>query len=859
VWHYDPAGNIRQTDRPDGKNETKGYDALNRMIWHNEQRNVPGASPAPTPITLSTHIFYNPSGTIEHVRDQRGKETWFEYNASDEKTKFIYPDNPDHTNPTDYQSWVWDNAHNLASRRTVHNETQSFTYDIRNRKTAMSWVPAGDWASFTYYADSRLHVAQNANSTVTRNYDDAGHLTLDQQNVTGLGGSKSVNYPLYDADGRLQQVSVTGDGYDYTYGYDLAGRFETIKPTGGSVLFQYAYDAASNEIDRYANLPNNVQIDQRYFRDSLNRMSSRLVKKNGTTFSTEGYTYDHMNRITDINRGGAGDGFVYYWDGELQSASYGGGAHMPYTEGQEPDLDTTDNIDPNAGYQPPDTEEPEPTPAPDDYTDPKVGGLLPGDLPTGRSLGYYYDKAGNRQQVTDTANPTISSVINTINQYTSASGCSITNGLEHEISSFQGLYDTQLVNYHYLNDEHLISVDATGGTRSFYYDALGRCVKRVGSGATTYYIYDGEKPIVEYTSSTGIVGRNVYGKGIDEILMRTDPNANGGNPIYYAQDHEGSVTHLLDGRSSPTSQTGNVIEKYAYDAFGWPWFMDGGGNNLNPNATAYNNRFLFTGREYAATYRGIYVQAFRFYEYRARAYHPDLGRFMSEDPKLFDAGDYNLFRYCHNDPIDFTDPMGLTDQEQPAGPNHASPLIELSKRQTIFSRSYGAIAEAFSHIRANLQQRVHTNKESHPDHKHLKLVYGTFVAAAPIEEAPAAVAAVGRVISRLFRASEEATTSTALSTIRVTQPGEIFYRYESANPAFSRITSTGGVTPETFAAPVSDGVVPMQLRSSTYSLPSPNILRPIVHTLGPPPGTAIIGPRSVVGGHGNEAMFLFGY
>ena len=43
----------------------------------------------------------------------------------------------------------------------------------------------------------------------------------------------------------------------------------------------------------------------------------------------------------------------------------------------------------------------------------------------------------------------------------------------------------------------------------------------------------------------------------------------------------------------------------------------------------------------------------------ARAYHSGLGRFMSEDPKLFDAGDYNLFRYCHNDPIDFTDPMGL--------------------------------------------------------------------------------------------------------------------------------------------------------------------------------------------------------
>jgi RHS repeat-associated protein len=92
--------------------------------------------------------------------------------------------------------------------------------------------------------------------------------------------------------------------------------------------------------------------------------------------------------------------------------------------------------------------------------------------------------------------------------------------------------------------------------------------------------------------------------------------------------------------------------------------MDSGGNNLNPNATAYNNRFLFTGREYGATYRSIYVSTFSFYEYRARAYNPNLGRFMSEDPKLFDAGDYNLFRYSHNDPIDFTDPMGT---EPPVG------------------------------------------------------------------------------------------------------------------------------------------------------------------------------------------------
>jgi RHS repeat-associated protein len=92
-----------------------------------------------------------------------------------------------------------------------------------------------------------------------------------------------------------------------------------------------------------------------------------------------------------------------------------------------------------------------------------------------------------------------------------------------------------------------------------------------------------------------------------------------------------------------------VIENYRYDAFGAPSIYNSSGTQISPSA--YSNGFLFTGREYASS--------FGFYEYRARAYHPGLGRFMSEDPKGFDAGDYNLFRYCHNDPEDLTDPMGL--------------------------------------------------------------------------------------------------------------------------------------------------------------------------------------------------------
>jgi RHS repeat-associated protein len=239
---------------------------------------------------------------------------------------------------------------------------------------------------------------------------------------------------------------------------------------------------------------------------------------------------------------------------------------------------------------------------------------------------------------------------NSIDQYTSVTGNSITNGPEHEISAFNG------VTYSYMRDEHLNSVTSGSTTYSMAYDALGRCVKRsLTGGPTTYYIYDGEKPILEYDANGTSVGLNVCGKRIDEILERVAIGSGGNWYTYFPQqDHEDSVTLLTDS-------SGNVIERYRYDAFGAPIIYTP--TWTTRSATIYDNRFLFTGREYAVTYRSIYTTpTFNFYEYRARAYNPQLGRFMSEDPKLFDAGDYNLFRYCHNDPIDFTDPMGLDDQ-----------------------------------------------------------------------------------------------------------------------------------------------------------------------------------------------------
>ncbi|MFZ1218802.1 MAG: RHS repeat-associated core domain-containing protein, partial [Chthoniobacterales bacterium] len=94
---------------------------------------------------------------------------------------------------------------------------------------------------------------------------------------------------------------------------------------------------------------------------------------------------------------------------------------------------------------------------------------------------------------------------------------------------------------------------------------------------------------------------------------------------------------------------GRIQVQYDYDAFGFPYVYNAAGGKGNAQT-----RFLFTGREW--------ISDLRLYDFRARLYQPELGRFLQPDPQEFAAGDYNLYRYCHNDPVNLSDPTGLREQ-----------------------------------------------------------------------------------------------------------------------------------------------------------------------------------------------------
>ena len=72
------------------------------------------------------------------------------------------------------------------------------------------------------------------------------------------------------------------------------------------------------------------------------------------------------------------------------------------------------------------------------------------------------------------------------------------------------------------------------------------------------------------------------------------------------------------------------------------------GNVLGQTGTG-NNRLKYTGREEDST--GLYY-------YRARYYDPFIGRFISEDPLGFSAGDVNFYAYVGNNPVNANDPTG---------------------------------------------------------------------------------------------------------------------------------------------------------------------------------------------------------
>jgi RHS repeat-associated protein len=167
-------------------------------------------------------------------------------------------------------------------------------------------------------------------------------------------------------------------------------------------------------------------------------------------------------------------------------------------------------------------------------------------------------------------------------------------------------------------------------TVSFKYDPFGRRIYKSSSSGTSIFAYDGNNLIEEVNSSGGVVARYAQTTNIDEPLAMSRAGATS----YYDADGLGSITSLSNG-------AGSLAQTYTYDSFG----------KITASTGSLTNPFRYTGREFD-TETNLYF-------YRARYYDPTTGRFLSEDPMEFAAGDVNLYRYAYNNAENRTDPTGF--------------------------------------------------------------------------------------------------------------------------------------------------------------------------------------------------------
>jgi RHS repeat-associated protein len=115
-------------------------------------------------------------------------------------------------------------------------------------------------------------------------------------------------------------------------------------------------------------------------------------------------------------------------------------------------------------------------------------------------------------------------------------------------------------------------------------------------------------------------------------------------------DHQGTVRDVVrwDDANTETEH----VEHYQYDAFGnLTAIVSAAGMVISTDRSTAVTRYQYTGRDWDSD-SGLQYN-------RARWYDPATGRWISEDPIGFVAGDANLYRYVGNSSTNAVDPEGL--------------------------------------------------------------------------------------------------------------------------------------------------------------------------------------------------------
>ena len=223
------------------------------------------------------------------------------------------------------------------------------------------------------------------------------------------------------------------------------------------------------------------------------------------------------------------------------------------------------------------------------------------------------------------------------------------------IKEYLNGHTTPDIKYFYDDLNRLIEVqDGSQNTIAKYtYDAFNRRITKTVGNTTERYTYD-DWNIVEISTNSDPY-TNIIDAGTDRHIA-IEVTANNTSTLYYfLTDERGNVTALTDAN-------GNILERYRYRVYGDFEILDTqftpkNCNNQTCYATNLHN-FLWGG--------SLYEPETGLYWMRNRYYHPDMHRFINQDPIGIWGDANNLgngFAYVAGMVIEASDPTGLISQE----------------------------------------------------------------------------------------------------------------------------------------------------------------------------------------------------
>ncbi len=605
--------------------ETRGYDAWNHTIT-----DTVGGAPGSGAPSLTTLTAYDLDGNVAQTEQPNGNTTYHSYDLADqlmEQLLYPHPVGAPGANDAAYSAYGYDQAGNVTVSIDADGRSTTTTLDGDNRTvqdtsvssdgatvitTTMGYDPDGNTLRQVQQTQQSTRPVQTHTITNTYNTADWETATSDDGLVTGYG---------YDAAGRQRSHTIMNGTTPVTSVLDPEGRTTSIAENmGGSGPYTSTYGYNQNDLVTSATMPGSIQEQVGY--DSNSRLTHAGLNgpNTGNSATTLNSAYDYGYNAVGWTTGmtmtinGAITATQIQHDAQGRLTRWAGQINGPEAWGYDGNGNIISNTEYLEGMQRTSV-----------YT---YSPSVPNEQLQGHTDGLgveyrAYDQHGDTTSITST--DPISS---------------------HYHVNMRLSYDSQARPITVTTLQGGIPITVTMG-----YNADGqraRYTVAMSGTATTderFQYRDGELAQAAVMTATLNSDGSIKSTGsyTDTYVYTAD-----GQPLELLRQQGGATNrywYTLDGRGNVVALTdvnGAVVDRYAYD----PWGEGVPEGTSETVAQPFRYGGYWWDKELGWYWVGV------------RSYDPE-GRWLQPDPSEQDG--VRTYAYVTDNPIDWTDPTGLSD------------------------------------------------------------------------------------------------------------------------------------------------------------------------------------------------------